>query len=352
MTTDVNRSVPTGMRPSAAKSRLTDLKYRFPARYMASWGALLLLLVFAVVVAPASLGGNSVRVVSALAGVLALAAMGQMLVVMLGAIDLSVSALLAASAGIVVHYGVPGANLWLVIPAALVMSVGVSVVNGLFICVLRLNSIIVTLATYGIVTGGMLLWTGVSFSLTGEAPDELQRVSQWSFLNINTCFIAALVVGLILAAVLSYTRAGRKVAQVGSNRRAATALGVRVTLVQMLTFAAVGLLYGIAGVLLAGFIGTPDISVGAPYQLATVTAAAIAGLAFSGGPTSVASLLVSCVFLQLLDQALVVAGFSTGARIVIQGFALVVAVAAITIAQYGVAGVRQLGALLVGRRQK
>ncbi|MET3934662.1 ribose transport system permease protein [Arthrobacter sp. OAP107] len=301
--TDVTRNGPLHMPRPSTQNRMTDLKYRFPARYLASSAALVLLLVFAVVFAPASLGGNSVRVVSALAGILALAAMGQMLVVMLGAIDLSVSAVLAASAGVVVHYGVPGANLWLVIPAALAVSVAVSVVNGFFICVLRLNSIIVTLATYGIVTGGMLLWTGVSFSLTGEAPEQLQHVSQWSFLNINTCFMAAIVVGLILAAMLSYTRAGRRVAQVGSNPRAATALGVRVTLVQMSTFAAVGLLYGIAGVLLAGFIGTPDISIGAPYQLATVTAVAIAGLVFSGGPTSVASLLVSCVFLQMLDQA-------------------------------------------------
>ncbi|WP_156133915.1 ABC transporter permease [Pseudarthrobacter phenanthrenivorans] len=352
MTTGVTGNGPSNMPQPAVQNRLTDLKYRFPARYLASWGALLVLLVFALVVAPASLGGNSVKVVSALAGILALAAMGQMLVVMLGAIDLSVSAVLAASAGFVVHYGVPGANLWLVIPAALVVSLVVSVVNGFFICVLRLNSIIVTLATYGIVTGGMLLWTGVSFSLTGEAPEQLQQVSQWSFLNINTCFLVALIVGLIVAAVLSYTRAGRRVAQVGSNPRAATALGVRVTLVQMSTFAAVGLLYGIAGVFLAGFIGTPDISIGAPYQLATVTAAAIAGLAFSGGPTSVASLLVSCVFLQLLDQALVVAGFSTGARIVIQGFALVVAVAAITISQYGIAGIRRIAALQLGRPVK
>lgn len=352
MTTDVTQNGPTYIPPAASQNRLTDLKYRFPARYLASWGALLLLLLFAVVIAPASLGGNSVRVVSALSGVLALAAMGQMLVVMLGAIDLSVSAVVAASAGIVVHYGVPGANLWLVIPAALVLSMFVGIVNGFFICVLRLNSIIVTLATYGIVTGGMLLWTGVSFSLTGEAPEQLQQFAQWSLLNINMCFIAALIVGLILAAVLSYTRSGRRVAQVGSNPRAATALGVRVALVQMSTFAAVGLLYGIAGVLVAGFIGTPDISIGAPYQLATVTAVAIAGLTFSGGPTNVASLLVSCVFLQLLDQALVVAGFPTGARIMIQGFTLVVAVAAITISQYGLAGIRRIAALQLGRPLK
>jgi hypothetical protein len=54
----------------------------------------------------------------------------------------------------------------------------------------------------------------------------------------------------------------------------------------------------------------------------------------------------------MLDQALVVAGFSTGARIVIQGFALVVAVAAITISQYGLAGIRRIGALQIGRPLK
>lgn len=352
MTTDVSQNGPTYLPQPATSNRLTDWKYRLPARYLASWGALLLLMIFAVVVAPASLGGNSVRIVTALAGVLALAAMGQMLVIMLGAIDLSVSAVIAAAAGIVVHYGVPGANLWLVIPAALFLSMLVGIVNGFFVCVLRLNSIIVTLATYGIVTGGMLLWTGVSFSLTGEAPAQLQQVAQWSFLNINMCFMAALIVALILAAVLSYTRAGRRVAQVGSNPRAANALGVRVTLVQMSTFAAVGLLYGMAGVLVAGFIGTPDITIGAPYQLASITAVAIAGLTFSGGPTNVASVIVACVFLQLLDQALVVAGFPTGARVMIQGFTLVVAVAAITISQYGIAGIKRIAALQLGRPLK
>lgn len=334
MTAGTTGQGPTVLPRPAARDWLTDLKYRFPARYVASWGALALLLVVAAIAAPASLGGQSIKIVSALAGILAIASMGQMLVIMLGAIDLSVSAIVAATAGVVVHYGMPGANLWLVVPAALATAVVISLVNGFFITVLRLNSIIVTLATYGLVTGGMLLWTGVSFSLTGEAPASLQSVGTWTILNVNACLIIAVVVGVVLAAVLSRTRAGRQVAQVGSNRRAATALGVRTISVQMSTFAAVGLLYGFAGLLLAGFIGHPDISIGAPYQLATVTVAAIAGIAFSGGPASVASLICASVFLQLLDQALVAIGFSSGARIVVQGFALVLAVSAVTLGQY------------------
>lgn len=318
----------------------TDLKYRFPARYTASWAALGLLVVVCAVAAPSSLGGSSVKLVSALAGVLALASFGQMLVVMLGAIDLSVPAVIAASAGIVVHY--EGSNLALVVAAALGAAVVVSVVNGLFISVLRLNAIIVTLATFGIVSGAIVLWTGVSFSLSGEAPSALQTLGRWSVLNVNACFLIALVVGILLSAILSRTRAGRHVAAIGDNRRAARAHGIRVKRVELSGFAGAGLLYGMAGVLVAGYIGTPDVSIGAPYQLATITAAAIAGAAFNGGPASVASVLSACLFLQLLDQALATLGLSAGARVIAQGVALVVAVAAITLGQYGASGWRRI----------
>jgi ribose transport system permease protein len=320
---------------------LTDLKYRFPGRYMASWAALVLLVVVAAVAWPASVRGDSIQVVSALAGVLALAAFGQLLVIMIGGIDLSVPAILAATAGVVVHYGVPGSNLPLVILAAVLVAIVISLVNGIFISVLRLNALIVTLATFGIVTGAIGLWTGVSFSLTGQAPASLQRFAKWSTLNLDVCFLIAVAVAVVLALVLWRTRAGRQVAAVGSNRRAAHALGVRDTLVEMTVFAAVGLLYGVAGVLLAGFLGTPDITVGSPYQIATITAAAIAGVALNGGPGSVASVLSACVFLELLNQALIVAGLPAGAQGIVQGGVLVIAVAAITLGQYGLSGLRR-----------
>jgi ribose/xylose/arabinose/galactoside ABC-type transport system permease subunit len=319
----------------------TDLKYRYPGRYLASWGALALLVAVAASAVPASLHGNSLRVVSALAGVLALASLGQMLVVMLGAIDLSVPAVIAASAGVVVHYGTGGANLGPVIAGALAVAVVISLVNGVFISVVRLNPIIVTLATFGIVSGGIVLWTGSSFSPTDQAPQALQSLGNWSVLNISACFLIAVAAAVLLSAILSRTRGGRHVAAIGSNRRAARGHGIRVTRVEMVAFAGAGLLYGIAGVLLAGFIGTPDVSVGLPYQLATITAVAIAGAAFSGGPASVASVLSACVFLELLDEALAIRGLSAGVREVAQGVALAVAVAAITLGRYGLSGWRQ-----------
>jgi ribose transport system permease protein len=337
----------SGRGPVVTRDWKTDLKYRVPGRYVAGWGALVLLIVVVAIATPAALGPGSLRSVSALAGVLALASFGQMLIVMLGAIDLSVPAIIGASAGIVVHYGVEGANLPLVFAGAIAVAVVISAVNGALISVLRLNPLIVTLATFGIVTGAILLWTGVSFSLTGQAPSSLRSFATWSVLNLNACFLVAVVVGIVLATVLNRTRSGRRVAAVGSNRRAARALGTRVTTVEISTFAAAGLLYGIAGVLLAGFVGTPNNTVGAPYQLATVTAIAIAGSILSGGPASAATVVIASFFLQLLDQTLIVAGLSAGVRVIVQGLALAIAVAAITLGQYGWSGLRQ-GSRLLG----
>jgi ribose/xylose/arabinose/galactoside ABC-type transport system permease subunit len=326
--------------PTTPSGLITDLKYRFPARYIASWGALALALLVIALVVPVALRPDGLRVATALAGVLALASFGQMLVVMLGAIDLSLPAVITCSAGVVVHYGTPGSNLLAVVAGALAIAVVISLLNWFFISVIRLNAIIVTLATFGIVTGGVVLWTGTSFSLTGLAPTDLQNFTHFSVLSLNSSFIVAVAVGVTIAIVLSKTRGGRQVGAIGANRRAAQFHGIKVRRVEFFTFGGAGLLYGLAGVLVAGIVGTPDTSVGTPYQLATITAVAIAGTAFNGGPSSTASVLCACLFLQLLDQALSIYGFAAGPRVVAQGVALVLAVSAITLAKFALSGFR------------
>ncbi|WP_354260873.1 ABC transporter permease [Arthrobacter sp. OAP107] len=327
-------------RAPAPSGLITDLKYRFPGRYIASWGALVLALLVIALVVPVALRPDGLRVATALAGVLALASFGQMLVVMLGAIDLSLPAVITCSAGVVVHYGTPGSNLLAVVGGALAIAVVISLLNWFFISVIRLNAIIVTLATFGIVTGAVVLWTGTSFSLTGLAPADLQNFTRWSVLSLNGSFVVAVAVGVTIALVLSKTRGGRQVGAIGANRRAARFHGIKVRRVEFFTFGGVGLLYGLAGVLVAGIVGTPDTSVGTPYQLATITAVAIAGTAFNGGPSSTASVLCACLFLQLLDQALSIYGFAAGPRVVAQGVALVLAVSAITLGQFALSGLR------------
>ena len=323
---------------------VTDLKYRIPGRYLASWGALAALLIVVVIAVPVTLQSNGIRIATVLAGVLALATLGQMLIVMLGAIDLSVSAIITVAAGMVVHYGTPGSNTFLVIVGTIAVTVGITIINWLLISVFRLNSIIVTLGMLGVIGGGIIIWTGASFSASGQAPQAIKNFSTGSWLNISTCFLVAVAAAIVLALVLSKTRGGRQVAAIGANRRAARLQGMRVARIEFAAFVGAGLFYGLAGILVAGFLGQPGVDVGNPYQLLTITAVAIAGASFSGGPASVAGVLVACLFLQLLDQAMALYGFSGGLRVAVRGVALVLAVSAITLSQFALNGARRRSA--------
>ncbi len=313
---------------------LTDLKYRWPARYRASWAALLLVVLGAGIFARSALSGASITLVTALAGVLAIAALGQVIIVMTGAIDLSISAIVSVGAGIVVHYA-GDTNVWVLVLGSLCVCVLLSLVNGVLIVILRLNALIVTLATVGILIGLIQLWTGVALSSTGRTPQTLVDIAQSEVLNINTVFIAALIIAVVLATFLHKTRLGKSIALAGSNPRAAYMLGIRVKAVGLVAFGLAGLLYGAAGVLLAGYVGTPDVLSGNPYQLLAITVAGVAGVLFTGGPGSISSVISACLFLVLLDQVLSVQGMSSGTRVVVQGLVLAVAVAGITIGQKG-----------------
>lgn len=321
-----------------APSRMTNFKYRWPARYRAGWVALAALLLITGPIAPRALSGPSIELVTALAGVLIVASLGQMLIIMVGSLDLSIGAIISVSAGMVVHYGVPGANVPLVLAAALIVPVILSLINGVLISLFQLNPLIVTLATFGIITGATRLWTGVSLSVSGRAPQGLVDFARPSVSVVSAVFLYALVVAGAIGWMLGKTRFGRHIGAVGSNRRAARMLGMRVTTTELTTFALAGFLYGVAGVLLAGFLATPDVQSGAIYQLTTITVVGIAGVMFGGGPASVASVVSAATFLQLLDQFLAIQGFGAGSRVMIQGFVLVVAVGAITLAQYSASG--------------
>ncbi len=338
MSASVKADAPDEARQDRSSQRVTDFKYRWPARYRAAWAALVILLVVTGPIAPRALSSSSIQLVTALAGVLIIAALGQTLIIMGGALDLSVGAIISVSAGMVVHYGGAGANVPLVIASAVLVPVLLSLVNGVLITVLRLNPLIVTLATFGIITGAIRLWTGVSLSVSGRAPEGLVSFADPTVSVLSVVFLYALVIAVLVALMLTKTRFGKGIAWMGSSRRAARALGLSVMRTELMTFAIAGLLYGLAGVLLAGFLGTPDVQSGAVYQLSTITVAGIAGVMFGGGPASVASVVSAAVFLQMLDQALAILGLGAGSRVMVQGFVLVIAVGAITLGQYSASG--------------
>jgi ribose transport system permease protein len=308
-------------------------KYRFPPRYRISVTATAALVVACLVSSPQTLNGTSTRIMSALGAIMLIAACGQLLVIMIGGIDLSVPAIITLSAAASVKLYGAGHSLPSVLAIALALALAAGLANGLLVARVRLNPVIVTLAMQGVVTAVTLLWAGVSFSASGEAPEELITFTARTWGPVSVLALVALAVVAVVAGYLRRTRPGRRYVAIGANPVAARILGMRTVTGTLAGYGTAGLLYGFAGILLAGFLKTPNLSVGQPYQLSTVVAVALSGAVLAGGPATIVGLVASVFFLTLLDQYLAVQGVSGGMQLLVQGVVLIAAVAMLSLTE-------------------
>jgi ribose transport system permease protein len=292
------------------------------ARFLPVWIATGVLVVVAAIIAPDALHSTSWSYVLPTATVLAIAAVGQMLVVMHAGIDLSTPAVIAAGGNLIAGVG-ESRNLPVAILACLAVGVLVGLTNGLLVGLLRLNPLIVTLAVGQIV----LAWSSkYSRDVVTAQPLVPERLSSWAThrqLGISNVFWTGLALTIVVALVIRYTPVGRRFQAVGANPRAAWMAGLWVRTNVVLAYTAAGTLYAVAAVLLAGVAGSIDPAFGSTYLLAPIAAVVIAGASLSGGLASATSTWVAAVALTLLTQMLVILGLSAAMQYVVFGAAII-----------------------------
>ncbi|WP_431324688.1 ABC transporter permease [Rhizobium sp. YTU87027] len=295
---------------------------RLEGRFLTIWIALGILLVADAIFLPKSLDGTTLLAVSPFSAFLAIAAIGQATVIMARGIDLSAPAIITLSSSILI--GVSGGSderLWIAVVAALLGAVFVGTINGLSIVFLKLNALIVTLAVGAIVTG-LTIWYRQSFGAESPVPPSLAEFGNGRIFGVPTAVAIASVITLIAVLLLTKTVWGRKFEASGCNPDAAFIIGINVKLYQAGAYAIAGLIYGIAAVLLAGFIGNPTLDAGNPYFMAPIAAAVLGGVAMTGGIGNMLSVSIAAIFLIQLDQSLKMLGLPTSWQLVIQGVAI------------------------------
>jgi ribose transport system permease protein len=296
------------------------------------WGAIAILLVACLVSAPEALNSASVRIETPLVSVLVIAAVGQLIVVMMGGFDLSVAAVMSFSSALVVVI-TQGSNdhALLAVAVALLAAVAIGSVNGLLAGPAGLNPLIVTLAMGGVVSAAALLVTKDGAKvLSAEAPDGMSKFATGYVGSFSNMLFIAVGLTIVMGTILRATALGRRFVAAGSNPVAARLLGIHVARYQVGSYAVAGLLYGIAGILLAAFVERPNLNLGEPYLLSTFIVVALGGALFTGGPASVASAAGGALFLTLLLHFLAIKGLSAGLQSLIEGVVLVAAVAVVT----------------------
>jgi ribose transport system permease protein len=293
------------------------------ARFLPVWLATGALLIVAAIIAPRAIQNTSWAYVLPYMTVLAIAALGQMLVIMHAGIDLSTPGVISFGGNLIVGVSLgQDDRLALGLLACLGLGVGVGLVNGILVGIVRLNPLIVTLAVGQIV----LAW---SLRYSRENTNSLQvphALTSWAAekpLGISTVFWMGAGITLAVAVLLRYTAPGRRFQAVGANPRAAWMAGLHVRAHVVFAYTAAGALYAMAAILLAGIRINIDPAFGAAYLLAPIAAVVIAGASLAGGLASATSTWVAALGLTLLTQMLLILGLSTALQFIVFGAAII-----------------------------
>lgn len=254
----------------------------------------------------------SVRAMLVLATLLAVASVGQTLVMLLGGIDLSIPFVIGfANVTAAQLYG-DGLNFALVCAVVALLAAAIGAVNGALSAALAIHPLIVTLGIGTAVQGGVLLWTAGFPS--GAAPDGVTR-----FVSIGgtagplpvpwlvPCF-ALLAACLML--VLARTLFGRRLYALGSNPTAAPFALISPVAVWTAAYSASAVFAALAGVLLLGFTGSAYGDVGQPYLFQTIAAVVIGGTALAGGRGGLAGTVAGALVLTEINTLLIGLGLA------------------------------------------
>jgi ribose transport system permease protein len=294
------------------------------ARFLPVWVAFGALVIVAAIIAPRAIQNTSWAYVLPYMTILAIAALGQMLVVMHAGIDLSTPGVISLGGNLIVGVSLgQDHRLALGLLACLGLGAGVGLVNGILVGIVRLNPLIVTLAVGQIVAAYSLRYSRENTNSLSVPP----ALSSWAAdkpLGISSVFWMGAGITLALAILLRYTTAGRRFQAAGANPRAAWMAGLHVRTHIVFAYTAAGTLYAMAAILLAGIRINIDPAFGAGYLLAPIAAVVIAGAALSGGLASSTSTWVAALGLTLLTQTLLILGLSTALQFIAFGAAIIV----------------------------
>ena len=254
----------------------------------------------------------AIRSLLVLATLLAIASLGQTLVVLLGGIDLSIPFVIGFANVVAAQLFGQGMSFPLVCLIVAGLALAIGALNGALSAALAIHPLIVTLGVGTAVQAAVLLWTAGFPS--GAAPDAVT-----AFVSIGghagplpvpwlvPCF-AVLAAFLIL--VLARTPFGRRLYALGSNPAAAPYALIDPVRVWAAAYALSALFAALAGVLLLGFTGSAYGEVGQPYLFQTIAAVVIGGTALVGGRGGIAGTIAGALVLTELNTILIGLGLT------------------------------------------
>lgn len=284
-------------------------------RVFAAFGVAILLHLIGTILIPGYSAPFAVRAVLVLAALLAVASIGQTLVVILGGIDLSIPFVIGFANVVAAQLYGQQWNFALVCALVGVMALMIGGLNGFISRTLNIHPLIVTLGIGMIVQGSVLLWTKGFPS--GSAPPYVSAFvsigGSAGPLPVPWLVPSLLVLSALIVLVLARTPYGRRLYALGANPGAAPLALIDPVWMWTITYALSGFFAAVTGVLLLGFTGSAYGDVGQPYLFQTIAAVVVGGAALVGGRGSYLGTLAGVLVLTEINTLLIGLGFAPAA---------------------------------------
>jgi rhamnose transport system permease protein len=281
------------------------------------------------IAAPQFLTVSNISQVAVLASVIAVAAIGEALVVITRNVDLSVEATIGLVAYCVARVlELHLLDAWGAIALGLGLGLVLGMINGVIVTLFKVPAIVATLGTLSIFRGVDYLIAGSHQVPLAGLPLGFTETARDSILGIPIFVLVTVGIVVIGSVVLRSTRFGRQLYAVGSNPEAAAILGIPSRLVVFTAFTLCGLLAGVAGVMWVMEFGTINGTSATGVVLAVVAAVVVGGVNIFGGSGTLAGAALGALFLGFIANALILVGLSQFWLQAIYGLVILVAISA------------------------
>ncbi|MDQ2858915.1 MAG: ABC transporter permease [Candidatus Eremiobacteraeota bacterium] len=303
--------------------------------------ALILIVVVFSLLSPNYFAVSNFLTMSSHVALFAILAIGMLLVILNGGIDLSVGSTLGL-AGVVAGFLMQGVTVpslgivlyppvWVVVVLSIALGASIGFFNGVLVARFKVPAFVATLGVMYMVRGIALLMTnGLTYNdLAGKA--ELGNTG-FDWLGFNRMFgipigvLVMVVIAIVATLVLSRTPFGRWLYASGGNERAAELSGVPVKTVQLSVYMLSGICAAIAGLILSSELTSAGPTAGTTYELTAIAAVVIGGAALTGGRGNVRGTLLGAFVIGFLSDGLVIIGISSYWQTVFTGAVIVAAV--------------------------
>ena len=316
--------------------------------------ALIAIIVFFSFMSPHYFSVDNFLIMSSHVAIFGLLALGMLLVILNGGIDLSVGSTLGLC-GVFAGFLMQGANiellgmtfypsLWVVVLLTCLLGAIVGTVNGVLIAYFKVPAFVATLGTMYVARGIALLMTnGLTYNQL-EGKTELGNTGfEWLGFNriagTPISVIVLVVVAILCGLMISRTAFGRWLYASGGNETAADLSGVPIKRVKITVYLLSGVCAAVAGLVLSSQLTSAGPTAGTTYELTAIAAVVIGGAALTGGRGTVGGTILGALVIGYLSDGLVIIGVSAYWQTVFTGTVIVLAVLLNSL-QYGSSGKR------------